>query len=58
MIGDADAALEWLDRAVRMGDLREAYMRRNPLLTSLRNHPRFQQILDAVAYRRRQRQGQ
>ena len=35
VMGDADTALEWLDRAVRMGDLREEYLRRNPLLTSL-----------------------
>jgi Tfp pilus assembly protein PilF len=53
--GDADKALEWLDRGVRMGDDREEYLRRNPLLTQLREHPRFQQILDAVAYRRQQR---
>ena len=54
VMGDADRALEWLERAVRMGDYREEYLRRNPLLTSLRAHPRFQQILDSVAYRRRQ----
>ena len=54
-MGDTDKALEWLDRAARMGDDREDYLRRNPLLTNLRAHPRFQQILDAVAYRRQQR---
>jgi predicted RNA methylase len=54
-MGDSEKALEWLDRAVRLGDDREAYLRRNPLLKSLRAHPRFQQILDAVAYRRKQR---
>ena len=54
VMGDADRALEWLERAVRMGDYREEYLRRNPLLTSLRAQPRFQQILDSVAYRRRQ----
>jgi serine/threonine protein kinase/Tfp pilus assembly protein PilF len=57
VVGDADKALEWLDRAVGMGDVREAYLRRNPLLTNLRAHPRFQQVLDAVAYRRQQRAG-
>ena len=54
VMGDADRALEWLERAVRMGDYREEYLRRNPLLESLRAQPRFQQILDSVAYRRRQ----
>ena len=43
--------------AVRMGDDRDEYFRRNPLLTNLRAHPRFQQILDAVADRRQQRAG-
>ena len=55
VMGDEGKALEWLDRAVRTGDDREEYLRRNPLLTNLRMHPRFQQILDAVAYRRQQR---
>ena len=55
VMGDVDKALEWLDRSVRMGDDREVYLRRNPLLTNLREHPRFKQILDAVAYRRQQR---
>ena len=54
VMGDADRALGWLERAVRMGDYREEYLRRNPLLTGLRAQPRFQQILDSVAYRRRQ----
>ena len=53
---DSDAALTWLDRAVRLGDDREEYLRRNPLLQNLRAHPRFQQILDSVSYRRQQRQ--
>jgi len=55
VIGDAEGALKWLERAVQMGDEREEYLRRNPLLTNLRAHPRFQQILDSVAYRRKQR---
>ncbi len=55
VMGDANSALEWLDRAVRMGDDREMYFRRNPHLTTLRAHPRFKQILDAVVYRRQQR---
>jgi serine/threonine protein kinase/tetratricopeptide (TPR) repeat protein len=55
VMGDVDKALEWLDRSVRMGDDREDYLRRNPLLTNLREHPRFKQILDAVAYRRQHR---
>ena len=45
VMGDADTALERLDRAVRMGDDREDWLRRDPLLASIRQHPRFQQIL-------------
>jgi hypothetical protein len=55
VMGDANRALQWLERAVRMGDDREAYLRRNPLLNSLRGDARFQQIVEAVAYRRQQR---
>ena len=55
VLGDAPKALDWLDRAVRSGDERGEYFRRDPLLVSIRNHPRFQQILDSIAYRRQQR---
>jgi len=54
-MGDADKALEWLDRAIRMGDDREDWLRQDPLLASIRQQPRFQQILASVAYRRQQR---
>ena len=55
VMGDVDKALEWLNRAARLGDDRDEHFRRNRILTHLRTHPRFQQILDAVAYRRQQR---
>ena len=55
-MGDAAKALEWLDRTVRMGDDREDWFRRNPLLANIRQHPRFSEILSSVAYRRTQRQ--
>ena len=55
VMGEIERALDWLERAVRMGDDREQYLRRNPLLTNLRGHPRFQQIIDSVAYRRQHR---
>jgi serine/threonine-protein kinase len=54
-MGETAEALEWLDRAVRMGDDRDEWFRRDPLLASLRDHPRFKQILASVAYRRAQR---
>lgn len=55
VMGEPAKALEWVDRAVRMGDDREEWFRRDPQLASLRDHPRFQQMLASVAYRRRQR---
>ncbi len=55
VMGDSAKALEWLDRAVRMGDDREDWLRRDPHLASIRNHPRFEQMLASVAWRRSQR---
>jgi eukaryotic-like serine/threonine-protein kinase len=55
VLGDTPKALDWLDRAVRWGDERENWMRRDPPLATIRNHPRFQQLLESVAYRRKQR---
>ncbi len=55
VMGDTAKALEWLDRAVRIGDDREDWFRRDPLLASIRDLPRFQQMLASVAYRRNQR---
>jgi tetratricopeptide (TPR) repeat protein len=55
VLGDASKALDWLDRAVRSGDERAEFFRRDPLLANVRSHPRFQQILESIAYRRRQR---
>jgi len=55
VMGDAEKALDWLDRAVRMGDDREDWLRRDPHLASLRSHPRFAQMLASIAYRRAQR---
>ena len=53
--GDVPAALEWLDRAVRSGDERAEYFHRDPLLSAVRNHPRFEQILRSIEYRRKHR---
>jgi serine/threonine-protein kinase len=55
VMDDTDKALDWLDRAVRWGDEREDWLRRDPHLANIRSHPRFLQVLDAVAYRRKQR---
>jgi len=55
VMGQPAKALEWLDRALRIGDEREDWLRRDSLWASLGDHPRFQQMLASVAYRRKQR---
>ncbi len=55
IMGDTSGALTWLERAVSNGDERVEWFRRDPLLRSLRNLPRFQQILESTAYRRQLR---
>ena len=58
MTGEAAKALDWLDRAVRNGDERAEWFRRDPRLAGIRGQPRFKQILDSIEYRRRQRPAQ
>jgi len=55
VLGEKEKSLDWLERAVRNGDDRAEWFRRDPLLANVRNHPRFQQILESIAYRRQQR---
>lgn len=52
VIGDSRKALEWLEKAVRNGDERDAWFRRDPLLAPLRDHPRFKTIVDSIGFRR------
>ena len=58
LLGETEKALEWLDRDFRRGDDRLEFIRRDPLLANIRDHPRFKQILESINYRRQQRQGQ
>jgi hypothetical protein len=54
-LGDKAKALDWLDRAVRVGDERAEWFERDPLLESIREQPRFRQILESTRSRRQQR---
>jgi tetratricopeptide (TPR) repeat protein len=56
LAGDNARALDWLDRSVRNGNEDLRWLQHNPLLKSIRNEPRFKQILDSIAFRRQQRQ--
>jgi serine/threonine protein kinase/Tfp pilus assembly protein PilF len=55
VINELGEAFVWLERAVRNGDERAEGFAVDPLLASLRDHPRFRQILDSIAYRRQLR---
>ena len=55
LIGDSSKALEWLELAVRNGDERDDWFRRDPLLASVRDQPKFKQIIQSIAARRQQR---
>ena len=55
VLRDTAKALEWLDSALRIGDERAEWFNRDPLLASIRNDPRFKQILDSIALRRQVR---
>ncbi|HWQ02862.1 MAG TPA: protein kinase, partial [Candidatus Nitrosotenuis sp.] len=55
VLGEKDKALEWLDRALRKGDGRSDWIRRDPLLKNIREHPRFKQIVESMDFRRQQR---
>ena len=55
VLGEEGKALDWLEKAVRNGDERDAWFRRDPLLVNLYDNPRFGKILDSIAFRRRQK---
>ena len=53
VLGDTSKAVEWLDRAVRNGDERVEYFKRNPRFASIRQDPRFLRIIDSIEARRK-----
>jgi tetratricopeptide (TPR) repeat protein/tRNA A-37 threonylcarbamoyl transferase component Bud32 len=55
VLHDVPRALEWLDTALRNGDERAEWFGRDSLLASVRNEPRFEQILDSISLRRQSR---
>lgn len=55
VLGEEGKALDWLEKAVRNGDERDAWFRRDPLLVNLHDNPRFGKILDSIAFRRQQK---
>jgi predicted Zn-dependent protease len=58
VLGDASKAIEWIEVAVRNGDERVAWFRRNRRLAALQDDPRFRRILQSMETRRGRRAGQ
>jgi len=55
VMGDSQKSLDWLEKAVRNGDERDAWFRRDRLLSNVRDLPRFRQIMDSIEFRRKTR---
>ena len=53
VLGETDKAVEWVDKAVRNGDERVAWFRKNPRLASIQKDARFLRIIESVESRRR-----
>lgn len=56
LLGDTSKAIEWLDRAVRNGDERIDWFRRDPRLIALHGDARFRRLIDSVEAGRKRRQ--
>jgi len=54
LIGENERAIEWMERLMRKGDGRVDWIRRDPLLAKVREHPRFKQIVASMEFRRQQ----
>jgi Tfp pilus assembly protein PilF len=50
--GEPEESLDWLEKAVRNGDERADWFRRDPLLAKVRDLPRFREIIDSIEFRR------
>lgn len=57
VVGEPEKALDWLERAVRNGDERAEWFRRDPFLVKIRDLTRFRQILESIDNRRKTRIG-
>jgi tetratricopeptide (TPR) repeat protein len=55
VVGDKSKAIEWLDKAVRNGDERAEWFRKDPWLASIRQDPNFERILGSIEARPKQK---
>jgi predicted Zn-dependent protease len=52
LLGDVSRGLDWLERAIRNGDERLTWFRKNPRLAGIRQDPRFAAIMTSLETRR------
>ena len=52
LLGDVPRGLEWLERAIRNGDERLTWFRKNPRLAGIRQDARFEAIMTSLEARR------
>jgi hypothetical protein len=55
VLGDATKAIEWIEVAVRSGDERIEWFRRNRRLAAVHDDPRFRRIVQSIESRRARR---
>jgi tetratricopeptide (TPR) repeat protein len=55
VLGETSTAIEWLEKAVRNGDARVAWFRKDPSLENVRQDPRFRQVTDSIEARKKRR---
>ena len=48
LLGDKDLAFKWLNRAVKLGNQNKPHFERDKSLDSLRNDPRFDELMVKV----------
>ena len=46
--GKLDEAFEWLNRSIALGNENTAWFERDPTLASLRDDPKFKQLLERI----------
>jgi hypothetical protein len=56
-LGETSKAIDWVEKAVRNGDERVEWFRKDPSLVNIRQDPRFQQIIVSIETRRKQQPG-
>ncbi len=52
--GEPQKSLDWLELAVRNGDEERKWFERDPLLSAIRNQPRFERLMNSISLRQQE----